>query len=126
MDAEDHRLRYRFRRRQRLTRQREFQRVMRTACSVGDAHMVIYVAENDVGCPRLGISVSRRVGSAPERNRVKRLIRESFRVQQHELPAGVDVVVIARRSDQPTLSLYKTAFLHLVRRGVRKLMARRS
>jgi ribonuclease P protein component len=46
---------------------------------------------------RLGVTVSRKVGPAVTRNRVKRLIREAFRLNQHQLPTSWDLVVVARR-----------------------------
>lgn len=51
--------------------------------------------------PRLGVSVGRKVGGAVERNRVKRMLRESFRAIAAELPAGHDFVVVARPDAGP-------------------------
>jgi ribonuclease P protein component len=63
-------------------------------------HFVVLVAPRFQGrpgdAPRLGITASRRVGSAVARNRVKRLIRETFRRNRGSFPAESDVVVIAR------------------------------
>ena len=56
----------------------------------------VYGLRNDLGHARLGISISRRVGTAPLRNRIKRLLRESFRLMQHDLPRGYDFVVVVR------------------------------
>jgi ribonuclease P protein component len=53
--------------------------------------------EDDTGTePRLGLSVSRRVGGAVERSRVKRVLREAFWAESERLPAGCDYVVVAR------------------------------
>lgn len=51
---------------------------------------------NEVGMTRFGITASKKVGNSPVRNRIKRLAREAFRLLRHELPAGYDLVVVAR------------------------------
>ena len=61
--------------------------------------MTIYGVENGLDHARLGISVSRKkVKTAVARNRLKRLIREAFRLSKAELPAGLDLVVVPRHT----------------------------
>jgi len=88
----------------RLSRSAEFDRVFRQGRSHGNRVLVLYgfpradaSAAGDPGAePRLGLSVSRRVGGAVERNHVKRLLREAFEQELERLPAGHDVVIVAR------------------------------
>ena len=116
--------RYTFRRKQRLRRRDDFRRVIRTARSAADHRLVVYVAANNLGCTRLGTSVGKRIGPAVERNRVKRLIREAFRLLQYELPSGLDLLVIPRDTEPPTLQGYRRSLLALSRRAARKLAKR--
>jgi ribonuclease P protein component len=81
----------------RLSRSAEFERVYRQGRSIANRHLVLYMFPNASSSrPRLGLSVSRKVGGAVQRNRVKRLLREAFAHAEGELAGGQDVVVVAR------------------------------
>jgi ribonuclease P protein component len=81
----------------RLSRSAEFERVYRHGRSVANRQLVLYTFPNtSTERPRLGLSVSRKVGGAVQRNKVKRLLREAFAHAEAELITGQDVVVVAR------------------------------
>ncbi|HEY7934154.1 MAG TPA: ribonuclease P protein component [Solirubrobacteraceae bacterium] len=81
----------------RLTRSAEFDRVYRQGRSQANRHLVLYAFPNSsTEGQRIGFSVSRKVGGAVDRNRVKRLLRESVDGVRSELLTGQDLVVVAR------------------------------
>jgi ribonuclease P protein component len=87
------------RKRRRLSRSGEFDRVYREGSSHANRFLVVYSfprPEEAEGEPRLGVSVGRKVGGAVERNRIKRALREAFWSLEDELPQGHDFVLVAR------------------------------
>jgi ribonuclease P protein component len=104
----------------RLLRPSEFECVFAARRSASDSFVVLYGATNDLGHPRLGLVVSRRIGGAIQRNRWKRLLREAFRHAQAELPA-LDLVCVARAQSPPSLATLRTALPNLAKRIERPL-----
>jgi ribonuclease P protein component len=113
--------RFTFRKHEHLRRPSEFQRVYDRRCSASDDWLIVYVCENDLPYARVGLSVSRKVGGAVQRNRMRRLYREAFRLSKHELPVGIDLILIPRRTDEPTLEVLMQALPRLVRKAAKRL-----
>jgi ribonuclease P protein component len=86
------------RKRRRLSRSADFERVYREGRSHASRYLVVYAfpREADGAPPRLGVSVGRKLGGAVQRNRVKRLLREAFWAEASALEPGLDFVVVAR------------------------------
>ena len=99
----------------------DFRRVNQRRCSVADDLLLVRGCETDLPFPRLGLAVSRQVGSAVVRNRWKRLLREAFRLTRAGLPPGIDLVVSPRRGASPDLEALKISLPRLAQRLMRKL-----
>jgi ribonuclease P protein component len=79
------------------------------------------IAPSEARQSRLGISIGRPVGNAVRRNRIKRLLRESFRMMQHDWPRAYNVVILVKPHDVLTLAAYQKTLLDLRTRCVNKL-----
>jgi len=104
-----------------VRRDADFQRAYRCRCVASDQRLLVFGAPNGLPYPRLGLSVSRRLGNAVVRNRLKRLVREAFRLTRGQLPAGIDLIVIPRRGSQQELSGLLESLPRLAERLERKL-----
>jgi ribonuclease P protein component len=102
----------------RLLKKSDFDRVFAARKSAAAGPIVVYVAKNDVGVPRLGLVVSRKVGTAVARNRWKRRLREAFRLEKQNLPQDVDVVVLPRTAEAEEVDRLRTALVRTVHRLV--------
>jgi ribonuclease P protein component len=102
----------------RITAALDFARVYRTKVRASDRRLLVYAAPSPCGNTRFGLSVSKKLGGAVKRARLKRLLRESFRLSQHEMPAGLDLILIPQRETAGSFGLadYQQSLVELSRR----------
>lgn len=111
------------RKRERLHGRSIFARIYQRRQFAGDGALAIYVAPNDRGWTRLGISVSKRVGPAVTRAYVRRRIREAFRRNKDRLPVGIDMICVARPAAGDRAADLTASLIALTHRAARKRSA---
>ena len=84
-------------RKERLLNRKDFVNLNRLGKKYRTKHFISISKENGLDINRLGITVSKKIGNAVIRNRIKRLIREIYRLRKNDIPKGYDVVVVARK-----------------------------
>lgn len=82
-----------------LKKNYEFMRIFKKGRFQAGKFMTLYVLENRFGSNRLGITASRKVGNSVKRNRLKRLIRENYRLIEDNIESGFDIIFVARESN---------------------------
>jgi ribonuclease P protein component len=109
---------------ERVLERKDFVNLNRSGKRIRTAHFTVFVAKNRLSRTRLGITVSRKVGGAVTRNRLKRLIREVFRLHKGLFPSSCDIVVSARESaSQLDFRKVKEELLELVSNSTLRLHA---
>lgn len=107
-----------------LKKNEDFRKVYQKKRSMANKLLIIYILENGYEFNRVGFTVSKKVGKSVTRSRVKRLLRESYRLNDEKILQGYDIIFVAR--DTASEASYKeieSAMLHLIRKM--KLMHRR-
>ena len=114
----------------RLTHDLEFDAVYAAKMKKIGSGVVLFSSPSERAHARLGLSIGRAVGNAVVRNRCKRLVREAFRLMQHELPrhggGGYDLIVALRRADLPELPRLCELLVSLAQESHREWERRRA
>ncbi len=113
----------RFRSADRLKKRYEFRRVQLSGRRIHTPHFLLVVQPNALPNTRLGITVTKKVGNAVQRNRIKRVVREVFRNNRLLFPVSHDVVFIAKRDAK---GISYEALLGELQRAARKLQPEKS
>jgi ribonuclease P protein component len=107
----------------RLRSPQQFANVYASGIYAADQTLVINLLANGLTTSRMGLSIPKLSGDAPTRNKWKRYCREAFRLQQHDLPVGIDFVVRPRKGAKPVADSVANSLKALLCRGATKLEA---
>ncbi|MCC9644885.1 ribonuclease P protein component [Rhodopirellula sp. JC740] len=113
----------------RVVRSRDFTRALRRGSVAANDCLVAFAIRKDESCTsprRIGITIPKKTGSAVVRNHWKRLIRESFRLHQADLPTGYDFVVRPKKDVSADWERIHQGFSKLLARAVRREQSSRN
>ena len=106
---------------QHLRSKSDFERVYALKCKAADGLLLVFAARNTGNVTRIGLSVSKKHGGAIVRNRLKRLLREAFRLKQHDIPSGLDLIAIPLDKSRAGLMAYEESLVNIAQRLNRRL-----
>lgn len=105
-----------------IKKSKEFRRIFRQGCSVADDKFVLIARKNDRSSTRFGFSISKKIGNAVTRNRLRRVLKEVCRLNTEMFLHGYDYMIIARKGSSDTdFHDLKSRMECLVRRLRKKL-----
>ncbi len=93
---------YSFTKDERLLRSSDFASVRKYGKRIASRNFVIFLKKNNLGIRRLGLGVSSKVGGAVKRNRIKRLLREFFRLNKEIFPPSTDIFISVKQGFHPS------------------------
>ena len=106
---------------QHLRTKADFERVYALKCKAADGVLLVFAALGSSSVTRIGLSVSKKHGGAIVRNRLKRLLREAFRLTQFHIPPGLDLIAIPLAKEKASLLAYQESLVNVSRRLRRRL-----
>lgn len=82
----------------RIRKNMEFKQVYKTGKSYGNRNLVLYISKNKLEHTRIGFTVTKKIGNAVVRNRVRRMMKEICRLNFHKIKPGYDLIFISKKS----------------------------
>jgi ribonuclease P protein component len=95
---------FRFTKEERIKHPQDFRRVMKLGKKLQSKHFLLFLQDNEVGSHRLGMVLKKEIGPATYRNRMKRYLREFFRLHKHQIHGSLDMVILIKKG--PILGRY--------------------